>query len=105
MSETSVENKVIVRIFGDDYPITGTQDPAYISKIADLVDSRMQQVASQSRTRVRDKVAILTALSLASELMDRNETLEEVESDQSPRLSRLIDRLDEALLLESSSHT
>ena len=105
MSETSVENKVIVRIFGDDYPITGSQDPAYISKIADLVDSRMQQVASQSRTKAKDKVAILTALSLASELMDRSETLDAVETDQGPKLDHLIRQLDQALLLESLPHT
>jgi len=105
MSKTSVENKVIVKIFGDEYPITGSQDPAYISKVADLVDSRMQQLATQSRTQAKDKIAILTALSLASELMDSNETLGEVQSDHGPMLDRLISKIDEALKLESPAIT
>lgn len=105
MSDMSVENKVFVKIFGEDYPITGSQDPAYISKVADLVDSRMQQIASQSRTKAKDKVAILTALSLASELMDKNETLGEVTSDHGPKLGRLIKMIDETLQLESSTRT
>ena len=89
MSDSSVENKVVVRIFGEEYPITGLDDPAYISKVADFVDARMQEIARQSRTRARDKVAILTALSLASELLEQSDKLEEVTSDSGTSDHRL----------------
>ncbi len=97
MTGSTVENKVIVRIFGEDYPITGSTDPAYISKIADLVDSRMQEVSGRAMTQSREKVAILTALSLASELHEKAHDLAQLSEEQSNRLDRLLSSLDRAL--------
>ena len=97
MSDLSVENKVVVRIFGDDYPITGSGDPAHISKTADLVDSRMQDIARQSRSKAKDKVAILAAMSLASELLEKSDGLSSLQNDQEDRLSAILAQLDTAL--------
>ena len=97
MSGLTVENKVVVRIFGEEYPITGLTDPAYISKVADFVDARMQEIARQSRTRARDKIAILTALSLASELLEQSSKVEEVSAEKSSSIDNLLLQLDEAL--------
>jgi len=92
-----VENKVVVRIFGEEYPITGIDDPAYISRVADLVDSRMQDVARQSRSKARDKIAILTALSLASELLEQSDRLQQATGKSESSLDNMLARLDEAL--------
>lgn len=92
-----MENQVVVRIFGEEYPITGTDDPAYISRVADLVDSRMQDVARQSRSQARDKIAILTALSLASELLEQSVTLDQTSDAQASSIDGLLAQLDKAL--------
>ena len=97
MSHLPVENKVVVRIFGEEYPITGADDPTYISRVADLVDSRMQDIARQSRSNARDKVAILTALSLASELLEQSHKLHQATSEPGTSLDGLLAQLDEAL--------
>jgi cell division protein ZapA len=97
VSDLSVENKVVVRIFGEEYPITGSDDPAYISKVADFVDSRMQELARKSRTKARDKVAILTALSLASELLEQSDKYEQVSGESKSSMDGLLAQLDEAL--------
>jgi cell division protein ZapA len=97
MAASSVENKVVVTIYGEDYPITGVEDPAYISKIAELVDSRMRDVAANSRVKSRDKVAILAALSMASELYEKAEILDSTNGRVDGRVERMITRLDEAL--------
>lgn len=97
MSSSPVENKVVVKIFGEEYPITGSDDPAYISKIADFLDSRMQDVARRSRTRAREKVAILTALSLASELHETAESVRQTAADRDTNLDDVLARLDRAL--------
>jgi cell division protein ZapA len=97
MSGSSVENKVVVRILGEEYPITGFGDPAYISRVADFVDARMQDIARQSRTNARDKIAILTALSLASELLEQSDKLERATSDNGASLDNLLKQLDSAL--------
>ncbi len=97
MSDLSVENKVVVRIFGEEYPITGSDDPAYISRVADFVDSRMQELARQSRTKARDKVAILTALSLASELLEQSDKHEQAAGENSSSVDGLLAQLDDAI--------
>jgi cell division protein ZapA len=97
MPDVAADKKVVVRIFGEEYPITGVSDPAYISRIADIVDSRMKDAARVSRSQARDKVAILAALSLASELEEKSESLTSTNSSQESRLQGLLDRLDAAL--------
>jgi len=92
----AAENKVVVRILGEEYPLIGAGDPAYISRVADLVDTRMQEIARQSRTQARDKIAILTALSLASELLEQTGKLDKT-GFQNGKLDGLLHQLDKAL--------
>lgn len=87
----------MVKIFGEEYPISGSIDPAEISKVADIVDSRMREVASQGQIQARDKVAILAALSFASELSEFSDLVDYQDKGRSSRLSGLLQRLDVAL--------
>ena len=97
MTEQDEENKVVVEIFGEKYPITGDGDPAYISRIARIVDTRMRQVAKSTRTKGLDKVAILTAMSFASELSEKSEELDSSQANSTQRLDRLLSGLDHVL--------
>ena len=90
-------NKVVVNIYGEEYPITGVTDPAHISRVADLVDTRMNQTADSSRVKSKDKVAILAAMSIASELLDRTEELSTVDRKIAEQLQSLVTRLDNEL--------
>jgi cell division protein ZapA len=103
MADALVENKVVVKIFGEDYPITGTDDPAYISRVADYVDSKMREVARRARTEARDRVAILAALSIASELIERSDGLSSSEQEYESRLENLVARLDDVLQNDRAS--
>ena len=91
------ENKVVVNIFGEEYPITGAIDPEHIAKVADYVDSKMKEAAKGSRIQDRDKLAILAAMSIASELLEKNQQLHIVEREADPILDGILTRLDEAL--------
>lgn len=97
MSDVLAENKVTVKIFGEEYPITGHGDPAHISRVAEFVDTMMREVARVSRSKAKDKVAILTALTLASELLDMRDQLEHLKDDQTSYVDTLMNRLDIAL--------
>ena len=97
MSDVIAENKVTVKIFGEEYPITGISDPAHISRVAEFVDTMMREVARVSRSKARDKVAKLTALTLASELLEMRDQLKHLEDDQSSYVDTLMNRLDIAL--------
>lgn len=90
-------NKVVVNIFGEEYPIMGISDPTYISKIAHYVDNKMNDIAKSSRVKSRDKVAILATLSIASELHEKNEILKSGNKDVESQLDSVMARLDKAL--------
>ncbi len=92
-----MENQVVVNIYGEEYPITGSNDAGYISRIADLVDSRMKEIASSSRCKTLDKLAILTALSFASELCEKTDDLSGKDSEMSVRMDGVISSLEKAL--------
>lgn len=93
-----VESKVVVNIFGEEYPITGVTDPAHISKVADYVDSKMKEAAQTSGVPARDKVAILAAMSIASELLEKSERLDMAEEEADSLLDNILARLDDALV-------
>ena len=93
----SAENKVTVNIYGEEYPITGVSDPAYISRIADYVDLRMKETAKSSRTAARDKIAILAAMSIASEFYDINDSSDKLQEQYNSQIDNLIRRLDSIL--------
>lgn len=97
MSGVTKENKVIVNIFGEEYPITGVSDPAHISKIADLIDSRMREASEGSQVSGRDKIAILAALSIASELDETRQRESFLTDDLDQTLDGLIERIDSAV--------
>ena len=91
------DNKVIVRIFGEEYPITGVSDAKHISKVAKYVDTKMNDIARNSRIQSRDKVAILTSLSIASELQEKTDMVRQGEKLYVEQLDSVINRLDNAL--------
>ena len=91
------DNKVIVKIFGEDYPITGVSDTAHISKVADYVDMKMNDIAKTSRIQSRDKLAILTSLSIASELHEKTDIVSQGDQQYNEQLDSLIARLNNAL--------
>jgi cell division protein ZapA len=90
-------NNVTVRIFDEEYPIAGVSDPDYITKVADYVDTKMREAALHSRVHARDKVAILAALSIASELHERDEQVSTVKSDRDDRIDQMIVQLESML--------
>lgn len=98
MIDDMPDNKVVISIYGEEYPIAGVEDSSHISKVADLVDTRMRATAEGSRVKARDKVAILTAMSLASEVMAQSEQLNKDGNRYDTELDAILARLDQALL-------
>jgi cell division protein ZapA len=64
------QETVKVTIFGEEYSIRGYADTEFILRVADFVDKKMREIALNSRNRAPHKIAVLTALNLAGELME-----------------------------------
>lgn len=96
MSDSRVENKAVVNIFGEDYPITGYSDQRHIRRVADFVDAKMREAARGLRTVGRDRVAILAAMSIASELFDARIQMDELKQQVDATADSLLEQLDKA---------
>jgi cell division protein ZapA len=58
---------VTVDIYDQTYRLRG-QDPAYIQRLAEIVDTKMRNVAAQGKSVDSLRVAVLAALNIADEL-------------------------------------
>lgn len=58
---------VTVDIYDQTYRLRG-QDPAYIQRLAETVDTKMRSVAAQGKSVDSLRVAVLAALNIADEL-------------------------------------
>lgn len=103
MSASGDNQYITVEIYDQTYHLRG-QDPVYIQKLADLVDSKMRAVASHGTTVDSLRVAVLAALNVADELLtleQRHEALtgkvEATKTSLNTRAHSLNGLLDEVL--------
>ena len=95
----SDEECVTVSIYDQTYHLRG-HDPAYIERLAELVDGKMRAVASHGTTVDSLRVAVLAALNVADELRmaeSRLQALTGAEESQRNRAHSLTGLLDEVL--------
>ncbi|BBW95338.1 MULTISPECIES: cell division protein ZapA [Geobacillus] len=67
------KTRVSVRIYGQNYTIVGTESPAHIRLVAALVDDKMQEFSEKHPMLDVPKLAVLTAVNIASEYLKLKE--------------------------------
>ena len=60
-----MENKMVVEIFGEQYPLKSDADSAYVQQLAALVDQNMREVARKTHSFSGNKISVLAALQIA----------------------------------------
>lgn len=84
-----------VEIFGHAYGLRVDASDEHVQRVAQLVDTRMREVAGRTRSVATVQIAVLAALELASDLLEQQEAhrdlLEQVES----RCAVLVRSIDE----------
>jgi cell division protein ZapA len=73
----SVAQSVSVDIYDQIYNLRGT-DPAYIERLAQIVDTKMRAVSALGNTVDSLRVAVLAALNIADELCTARQRLDSV---------------------------
>ena len=72
-----MDQKIVVEIFGESYPLKTDRDPEYLKKLASFVDREMRATAQRGNfSGVR--VGTLTALKLADEYFQIKKDFEEL---------------------------
>lgn len=88
---------VDVEIFGSVYPVKGEHDPEYLQRLAEMVDRKMREIGGRVPTVDSGKIAILAALNLADELVQRREEQEGERVRIMDKAAELVGELTEAL--------
>ena len=92
------QEPITVEIYGQRYNVRGEGDPAYLTELAQFVDSRMREVASQVSSLDPVKIAILAALNIADELNRTRKQQRDTNESWMERTQELADKLGRSLV-------
>jgi len=73
-----MDERVNVKIFGQDYLISGDKDKEDIEKVAEYVDNKMHLIARVTDKRGTGTIAVLTAVNITDEYFDALDEVERV---------------------------
>lgn len=62
-----MDNRITVSICGTEYTLTAQESPAYMQKVAAMVDAKMSEILAGGRISRMD-AAVLTAMNIADEM-------------------------------------
>jgi cell division protein ZapA len=98
MSDVSNKEQVLrITIFGEEYPIRGYADREHILRVAEYVDKKMREIALKSKNRSSNKIAVLTALNLADELLELKQEKDSDLNQVEDRAKNILEMLDSSL--------
>ena len=69
------DNRVKVRIYGQDYIISGERDEETIREIAAFVDSSIREVSKYFSGNAQGSLAVLAAVNITDELFETREKI------------------------------
>lgn len=84
-----------IRILGKTYSVRSELDPTFTVETADLVNSKMRELSGKARTLPTEKIAVLTAMNLAGELLRikrHQDGLKQSLKSKTERLLKLLSR-------------
>ena len=76
------DSKVKVRIYGQEYTISGVRDEETIIEIADYVDDKMREISRFFSSNIPGSLAVLAAINIADELFEAREETEKVKEEK-----------------------
>ncbi len=86
-----------VEIYGQRYTIKGEADADYMKQVAQYVDEQMQALARGMQTATLSKLAVLTALNIAHQLLQAQQRLKHGEAEIERRTLDLMESIEQQL--------
>ena len=96
MAQSNGNGSVRVEIYDQTYQLRGS-DAAYITQLAEYVDTKMRIISQQASTVDSLRVAVLAALNIADEYLILKRKYDSIASDYHSRTEHLAGALDEVL--------
>ena len=76
------DNKVKVRIYGQEYTISGERDEETIIEIAAYVDNKMREISRFFSSSIPGSLAVLASINIADELFSAREETEKIKEEK-----------------------
>lgn len=73
-----VDNKIVVDIFGEQYPLKTDADASYVKQLAAFVDAQMKSVSRSTKSLSGMRIGILAALQIADHYLKMKQDYEEL---------------------------
>ena len=83
----SERNTVAVKIYGQEYNISGESSRDHIMRVADYVDSKMQEIGEAVGNASNTGVAVLAAVNIADEYFGRETAMAELQEKNDQLIS------------------
>ena len=89
---------VSVKILDKEYQVSCKHDEVdALTTSARYLDQQMRQIRESGKVFGLDRIAVMTALNLSNELLQKRRSEESLRRDADTRIRQLTDRLDQAL--------
>lgn len=85
----SNKNKVVVKIYGQEYTMVGEEPREYMQKVANYVDDKMIYIAKNSKVLSTSMIAVLTSLNIADEHFKIQKQMEDLKEKAMKPLEEL----------------
>ena len=98
MGENPTLNKTRINIFGREYTVRGDVSESDMQRVANLVDSKMREIAQVAPHLAEHKIAVLAALNIAENYLRLKDEWDKLEKHSIEKTQNLISLLDNELL-------
>ena len=98
----ATEDKAVVkvRILDKSYTLSATKSPEHLERVAEFVDAKMRELKNDFPNLALGKVAVLTAINLADEILSSAPLQENDMIEIRRRVHSLIKQIDQVLTEE-----
>ncbi len=86
-----------VEIYGQKYNIRGEADEVYVRQLAHFIDEHMRGLAQGMKTATLSKLAVLTCINLAHQLLEAEKRRQQGEADVERRMMSLMESIEEQM--------
>lgn len=99
----SDRNKVVVKIAGNEYVISGSESPEYIQRIALLVDRKLLEITRRNHLLSTSMASVLMAVNVTDELIKAQEAANRADFELNDLKKRHHDLKEEASRLKAEN--
>jgi len=89
--------RICVNIFGSEYHLISDDDEKYVKKVAQFVDDKMREIDKVQSINSPTRVAVMTALTVADELMQEQEYRNKLSEQLNEEAKKINQQIEEYL--------